>query len=84
MRVVGVLVGTGQFKRDFLQNAVHGEQHGLTRALVPTNSAQAKFQILRLSMVSLLSYLLHTPLPVITHEASAAHNALVEWVLRPS
>ena len=35
MRVVGVLVETEQFQRDFLQEAVDGEPAELVRALVP-------------------------------------------------
>ena len=49
MRVVGVPVGTEQFQRDFLQEAVNGEPVELVRALVPIEGAQASFQILRLS-----------------------------------
>ena len=47
MRVVGVPVGTEQFQRDFLQEAVNGEPAELVRALVPMEDAQASFQILR-------------------------------------
>ena len=47
MRVVGVPVGTEQFQRDFLQEAVNGEPAKLVRALVPMEDAQASFQILR-------------------------------------
>ena len=49
MRVVGVPVGTEQFQRDFLQEAVNGEPAELVRALVPMEDAQASFHILRLS-----------------------------------
>ena len=45
MRVVGVPVGTEQFQRDFLQEAVNGEPAELVRALVPMEDAQASFQI---------------------------------------
>ena len=45
MRVVGVPVGTEQFQRDFLQEAVNGEPAELVRALVPMEGAQASFQI---------------------------------------
>ena len=58
MRVVGVPVGTEQFQRDFLQEAVNGEPAELVRALVPMEDAQASFQILRLSATSRLSHLL--------------------------
>ena len=60
MRVVGVPVGSEQFQRDFLQEAVNGEPAELVRALVPTEDAQASFQILRLSVTSRLSHLLRT------------------------
>ena len=43
MRVVGVPVGTEQFQRDFLQEAVNGEPAELVRALVPMEDAQASF-----------------------------------------
>ena len=43
MRVVGVPVGTEQFKRDFLQEAVDGEPAELVRALDPMEDAQASF-----------------------------------------
>ena len=43
MRVVGVPVGTEQFQRDFLQEAVNGETAKLVRALVPMEDAQASF-----------------------------------------
>ena len=46
MRVVGVPIGTEQFQRDFLQEAVSGEPAELVRALVPMEDAQASFQIL--------------------------------------
>ena len=43
MRVVGVPVGTEQFQRDFLQEAVNGEPAELVRALVPMEDAQTSF-----------------------------------------
>ena len=52
MRVVGVPVGTEQFQRDFLQEAVKGQPAELVRALVPMEDAQARFQILLLSPTS--------------------------------
>ena len=81
MRVVGVPVGTEQFQRDFLQEAVNGEPAGLVRALVPMEDAQASFQILRLSATSRLSHLLRTVPPSITCQAAANYDALVEWAL---
>ena len=81
MRVVGVPVGTEQFQRDFLQEAVNGEPAELVRALVPTEDAQASFQILRLSATSRLSHLLRTVPPSITCQAAANYDALVEWAL---
>ena len=77
MRVVGVPVGTEQFQRDFLQEAVNGEPAELVRALVPMEDAQASFQILRLSATSRLSYLLRTVPPSITCQAAANYDALV-------
>ena len=79
MRVVGVPVGTAQFQRDFLQEAVSGEPAELVRALVPMEDAQAIFQILRLSATSRLSHLLRTVPPSITCQATANYGALVEW-----
>ena len=58
MRVVGVPVGTEQFKHVFLQEAGNGEPAQLVRALVPMEDAQASFQILRLFGTSRLSHLL--------------------------
>ena len=81
MRVVGVPVGTEQFQRDFLQEAVNGEPAELVRALVPMENAQASFQSLRLSATSRLSHLLRTVPPSITCQAAANHDALVEWAL---
>ena len=82
MRVVGVPVGTEQFERDFLQEAVNGEPAELVRALVPMEDAQASFQILRLSATSRLSHLLRTvPPSIITCQAAANYDALVEWAL---
>ena len=66
MRVVGVPIGTGQFQRDFLQEAVNEEPAELVRALVLIEGAQASFQILRLSVTSRLSHLLRTISPSIT------------------
>ena len=66
MRVVGVPVGTEQFQRDSLQEAVNGEPAELVRALVPMEDAQRSFQILRLSATSRLSHLLRTVPPSIT------------------
>ena len=80
-RVVGVPVGTEQFQRDSLQEAVNGEPAELVRALVPMEDAQAGFQILRLSATSRLSHLLRTVPPSITCQAKAKYDALVEWVL---
>ena len=74
-------VGTEQFQRDFLQEAVNGEPAELVRALVPMEDAQAGFQILRLSATSRLSHLLRTVPPSITCQAAANYDALVEWVL---
>ena len=81
MRVVGVPVGTEQFQRDFLQEAVNGEPAELARALVPMEDAPASFQILRLSATSRLSHLLQTVPPSITCQAAANYDALVEWAL---
>ena len=81
MRVVGVPVGTEQFQRDFLQEAVNGEPAKLVRALVPLEDAQVSFQIFRLSATSRLSHLLRTLPPSITCQATANYNALVEWAL---
>ena len=81
MRVVGVPVGTGQFQRDFLQEAVNGEPAKLVRALVPMEDTQASFQILRLSVTSRLSHLLRTVPPCITCQTAANYDALVEWAL---
>ena len=81
MRVVGVPVGTGQFQRYFLQEAVNGEPAELVRALVPMEDAQASFQIFRLSATSRLSHLLQTVPPSITCQAAANYDALVEWAL---
>ena len=81
MRVVGVPVGTEQFQRDFLQEAVNGEPAELVRALVPMKDAQASFQIVRLSATSRLSHLLRAVPPSITCQAAANYDALVEWAL---
>ena len=43
MRVVGVPVGTEQFQRDFLKEAINGEPAELVRALAPMEDAQASF-----------------------------------------
>ena len=80
-RVVGVPLGTEQFQRDFLQEAVNGEPVELVRALVPMEDAQASFQILRLSVTSRLSHFLRTVPPSITGQAAANYDALVEWAL---
>ena len=81
MRVVGVPIGTEQFQRDFLQEAVNGEPAELVRVLVPVEDAQASFQILRLSATSRLSHLLQTVPPSILCQATANYDALVEWAL---
>ena len=78
---MGVPVGTEQFQRNFLQEAVNGEPAELTRALVPMEDAQASFQILRPSATSRLSHLLRTVPPSITCQAAANYDALVEWAL---
>ena len=81
MRVVGAPVGTEQFQRDFLQEAINGESAELVRALFPMEDTQARFQILRLSATSRLSHLLRTVPPSITCQAAASYDALVEWAL---
>ena len=81
MRVVGVPVGTEQFQRDFLQEAVNGEPAELVGALVPMEDAQSSLQILRLSATSRLSHLLRAVPPSITCQAAVNYNALVEWAL---
>ena len=81
MGVVGVPVGTEQFQRDFLQEAVNGKPAELVRALVSTEDTQASFQILRLFAISRLSHLLRTVPPSITCQAAANYDALVEWAL---
>ena len=70
MRVVGVPVGTEQFQRDLLQEAVNGEPAELVRTLVPMEDAQASFQIL-----------LRTVPPSIPCQAAANYDALVGWAL---
>ena len=81
MTIGGVPLGTEQFQRDFLQEAVDGEPAELERALVPMEDAQASFHILRLSATSRLPHLLRTVPPSITCQASANYDALVEWAL---
>ena len=81
MRVVGIPVGTEQFQRDFLQEAVNGEPAELVMALVPMEDAQARFQILVISAISSLSHLLRTVPPSITCQAAANYDALAEWAL---
>ena len=81
IRVVGIPVGTEQFQRDFLQEAVNGEPAELVMALVPMEDAQASFQILGLSATSRLSHLLRTVSPSITCQAAANYDALAEWAL---
>ena len=81
LRVVGVPVGTEQFQRYFLQEAVNGEPAELVRALVSMEDAQASFQIFRLPATSRLSHLLRTVPPSITCQAAANSDALVEWGL---
>ena len=81
MRVVRVPVGTTQFQRDFLREAVSGEPVELVRALDPMEDAQASFQFLRLSATSPVSHLFWTVLPSITCQAAANSDALVEWAL---
>ena len=79
-RVVGVPVGTEQFQREFLQEAVNGEPAELVRALVPLEDTQARFQVFRLSATSRLSHLRTVP-PSITCQAAANYDALVECAL---
>ena len=81
MRVVGVPIGTEQFKRDILQEAVNGESAELVKALFPMEDAQASIHILRLSAASRLSHILRTGPLSITYEAAADYDALVEWAL---
>ena len=81
MRVVGVPVGTKQFQRHFLQEAVNGEPAELVRALVPMEDTQANFNILRLSATSRLSHLLRRVSPSFTCQAASNYDALVEWAL---
>ena len=82
VRVAGVRVGTEQFQRDFLQEAVNGEPAELVRALVPMEDALASFNILRLSSTSSrLLHLLRTVPPSITCQAAANYDALVECAL---
>ena len=83
MRVVGVSVGTEQFKRSFLQKAVNGELAEPVRALVSMEDAQASFHILRQSATSCLTNLLRTVPPSVTCQAAAKYDALVEWALAP-
>ena len=78
---MGVLVGTEQFQRDLLQEAVNGKPAELVRALVPMEDAQASFQVLRLFTTSRLSHLLRTVPLSITRQAAAKYDALVEWAL---
>ena len=81
MRVVGVPVGTEQFTREFVKEAVSGEPAELVRAVVPMDDAQASLQILRLSAVSRRSHLLRTVPPSITQEASRHFDAFIELSL---
>ena len=78
MRIVGVPVGTEQFQRGFLQEAVNGEPAELVKTLVPMEDAQANFPILHLSATSRLSHLLRTVPPSITCQAAANYDALEE------
>ena len=81
MRVAEVPVGTEQFKRDFVKEAVNGEPAEQVRALVLMDNTQASFQILRPSAVSRLSHLLRKVPPSITQEVSRSFGTLIEWVL---
>ena len=81
IRLVGAPVGTEQFQRDFLQEAVDGEPAELVTALVPMEDAQASCQFLRLSATSRVSQLLRTVQSSIICQAAANYDALVEWAL---
>ena len=81
MRVVGVPVGTEQFQRDLLLEAVNREPAEIVRALVPMEDAQVNFPIWRLSATSRLSHLPRTVPPSITCQAATNYDALVEWAL---
>ena len=81
IRYVGVPVGTEEFQRDLLQEAVNEEPAELVTALIPMEDAQANFQILRLYATSRLPHLLQTVAPSITCQAAANCDALVEWAL---
>lgn len=48
-------MGPEHLKRDFVKEAIDGEQAELIRALVLLNGAQASFQILHLSAIVHLS-----------------------------
>ena len=66
MRVVGVLVATKYFKRDFLQELVDEKPAELETVLVSMEDAQASFWIFRLLASSRLSYLFCIVPPSIT------------------
>ena len=81
LSVVGVPVGTEDHQRQFVSETMRGEPAELLRKLVKMEDAQASFQILRLSAVSRMTFLLRNVPPTVTKQAASDHDALVEWAL---
>ena len=81
MRVVGVPVGTADYQRESVETAMREDPAELLRALVPMEDAQASFQIMRLSAVTRMTFLLRALPPSVTRDAAKEYDAMLEWAL---
>ena len=64
-----------------MHEVINGEPTELVRVLLPIEDAQARFQILRLSLAYRMSHRLRTVPPSTTLQAVADYDALVGWAL---
>lgn len=60
MRMVGVPVGTGTFQRQSVAEVMRGDSAELLLTLVPMDDAQITFQIMRLSAITRMTFVLRT------------------------
>ena len=81
MRVVGVPVGSAEYQRQQVLEAMRGEPTELLRSLAQMEDSQASFQILRLSAATRMNFLLRTLPPDVVQESAREFDALVEETL---
>ena len=81
LKIVGIPVGAETYIKEEVRATTMEEPASLLRELTQLDDPQVSLQIVRLSAVTKINFLLRALPPALTHAAAAKFDALVEWAL---